>query len=100
MNMKPTAVKHSKFKLIDVVYDDGEYTVAWGTWEGTQKRLAERWNGEDSDPGWPRQGKYPTWMIVTDDLTTSRLKSLLGLPHAKDAAILKVLTERCGRGRL
>lgn len=99
--MKPTEVKHGKFKLIDVLYNDGDYTVAWGTWEGTQKVLAERWNGgDDSDPGWPRQGKYPTWMIVADALTTSRLKSLLGLPHAKDAAILKVLSELCGKGRL
>jgi len=99
--MKPTEVKHGKFKLIDVLYDDKEYTIAWGTWEGTQKVLAERWNGvDDSDPGWPRQGKYPIWMKVTDDLTTSRLKSLLGLRHAKDAAILKVLTELCSEGRL
>ena len=99
--MKPTTVKHSKFKLLEVLYDDGDYTIAWGTWVGAEKRLAERWNGDtDSDPGFPRQGNHPTWMIVTPSLTPSRLKSLLGLPSAKDAAILKVLSELSGKGRL
>ncbi len=39
--MEPGDVKHSKFKLLEVLYDNGEYTVAWGVWEAVNKIIAQ-----------------------------------------------------------
>jgi hypothetical protein len=91
--MKPEDVKHGKFKLVEVLFNNGEYTIASGIWEGVNKILAERWNGDGNDPGWPRQGKYPTWMVVHDELKETRVKSLLGLQGANNPAVLKILRE-------
>ena len=64
---------------IKVLYDDGEYSVIWGKYDGV-KFLGTRWNGDEiqeDDKGYPRQGKYPTWYVEPDFIATAILQKLL-----------------------
>ena len=58
------------------LYDDGKYSVIWGTYDG-DRHLATRWNGEDL--GYPHQGSYPVWYIEPGFMTETILLKILSL---------------------
>jgi hypothetical protein len=46
--MEPAKVKPAKFHEHTVIYNNGEFSVAYGIWEEDgSRRLAMRWNGEE-----------------------------------------------------
>ncbi len=77
----PTArkVRHSKFPVDRVLFDDGDFSIAWGTYNNDQKRLGVRWNKEPKEPGYPKQGKYGTWFLISQDLAYGFVNALLGV---------------------
>ena len=52
------------------LYDDGYYSMIWGTYDYSPSRcLGVRWNGDPNDPddkGFPNQGGNPTWHLEPD----------------------------------
>lgn len=52
--MKPEQVNPRNFKVIKVLYDDKQFSVAYGIWEENQKRIGLRWNGDSQDVGYPK----------------------------------------------
>ena len=45
-----------------MLFDNGWYSVIAGEYEG-KYAIGERWNGDEDRPGFPNQGKYPTWHV-------------------------------------
>ncbi len=67
--MKPENVKPAKFHKHTIIYDNGEFSVAYGIWEDDgSKRLAMRWNGDtEQEIGYPNQGGNPLWFQLPND---------------------------------
>jgi hypothetical protein len=90
----PHKVHQTKFPVDRVLYDDGDFAVAWGRYEDErEKRLGMRWNGGPNEVGYPCRGKYPVWFMLPDELTKPVVKALLETEAAKKQAILKVLKQ-------
>lgn len=58
------------------LYDDGVFSVIWGTYEDG-RHLATRWNGNNA--GYPHQGSNPLWYIEPDFFTETILLRILSL---------------------
>lgn len=73
--MKPENVKPAKFHIHTIIYDNEDFSVAYGKWEDGKTRLAMRWNGEgESGIGYPSQGGNPLWFqLPNDNIWTSEL---------------------------
>jgi hypothetical protein len=55
----------SKFKVRDIVYDNGSFTFATGHWDGSsQLALACRWSSPGI--GYPQTFGKPQWMLIPD----------------------------------
>ncbi len=66
--MKPENVKPAKFYTHTIIYNNESFSVAYGIWEQSEKRLATRWNGKtDNDTGYPNQGGNPVWFQLPND---------------------------------
>ncbi len=71
-------VRPAKWDSIRVLFDNGEYSVISGLYDGGPGRvLGERWNGIGDAPGFPSQGANSTWYVVPDFLTAPLLHGLL-----------------------
>lgn len=92
--MKPENVNPKNFKVLNVLYDDSEFSLAYGLWDGRHKVIAMRWNGEgDDDAGYPKTFGNPMWFIVSDDIKIPILKSLINEKYANNQAILETLKD-------
>jgi len=92
-------VKHSKFPVDHVLYDDGDFSIAWGTYDGGRRCLGMRWNGDPNDAGYPKLFQHPVWFVLPEELSVPFVKSLLGTT-ADNKAVLKVLEELEASGAL
>jgi hypothetical protein len=96
-------VQHSKFPVDHILYDDGDFSIAWGTYDSGRKCLGMRWNGDPSDPndaGYPKLFKHPVWFVLPKKLSVPLLKGLLATPSAKNKAVLEVLGKLRSSGAL
>jgi hypothetical protein len=64
--------------VIDL-YDDGEYSAIWGSYNGNKQRsLGVRWNeGENPEIGYPSISGEPQWYVEPRFITQSVLSALL-----------------------
>lgn len=60
---------------IRILYDDEEYSIIWGKYEG-KKALGVRWNG-GTEVGYPGQGGHPTWYVEPDFVAIGVLQRIL-----------------------
>ena len=66
----PTQVNHPRFPVsdADIIYDDGEFSVAFSVWDDEDKAVGIRWNhsqgGEGSGIGFPNSRSRPCWFIL------------------------------------
>lgn len=66
--MEPKNVKPAKFHVHTIIYDNGDFSVAYGKWENSDARLAMRWNGYGDDMvGYPSQGGNPLWFQLPNE---------------------------------
>jgi hypothetical protein len=94
--MKPENVNPKNFELIELIYDNDEFAIAYGIFENGEKCLGMRWNGDlnnNDDKGYPKVFKNPMWFIIHNDLKKEILKSILGLKDSKTIGLLKTLKE-------
>ncbi len=65
MGFRAEEVKPEKWDKIEVLFDNGWYSVIVGTYSNApgvvSRDIGERWNGDEDGPGYPNQGKYPLW---------------------------------------
>jgi hypothetical protein len=66
--MKPENVRPGKFQVHTIIYNNEDFSVAYGKWENNEIRLAMRWNGDsDEEIGYPSQGGNPLWFQLPND---------------------------------
>ncbi len=71
-------VRPQRWSRILDLYDDGDYSAIWGSYDGNNQRcLGVRWNGNPGEPGYPSQGGNPLWFVEADFLTRAKLLLLL-----------------------
>ena len=70
------AVVPGRWSDITVLFDNGQYSVISGRYDG-EWALGERWNGGGDDVGFPSQGGNPLWHVVPDFLALPLLHGLL-----------------------
>lgn len=74
---KPIDVNPNNDKVSSILYDNGEFSIAIGVWEGTVNTLAMRWNGDDEDKGYPKTFGHPMWFVIHNDLKQNIIQSLM-----------------------
>ncbi len=90
----PSQVNHSKFPVQHLLYDDGSFAIAWGSYDGGPEQLGMRWSGDPAkkdDVGYPKLFQHPVWFMIPEALSISVCKGLIGAPDADQAAVLHVL---------
>ena len=76
----PDTVNPHNFSVDKIVYNLNGFSVAWGVWEDDTHRLAMRWNGTDTDAGYPKTFGNPVWFLIPQDLSFSLLKAIEEIP--------------------
>lgn len=72
--MEPEIVKPAKFQVHTIIYNNEDFSVAYGKWENGEARLAMRWNGYGEEIGYPSQGGNPLWFqLPNDSIWTSEI---------------------------
>lgn len=89
--MKPENVNPRNFNLEEVLYDNNEFSIAYGKFENGENSIAMRWNGSENDAGYPKTFGNPMWFVIHNDLKQVILKSLIGVKYSKKDALLKIL---------
>jgi hypothetical protein len=91
-------VRPQKWSRVIDLYDDGDYSAIWGSYEDSSLRcLGVRWNGGQSH-GYPNQGNNPLWYVEPEFMTKNVLLELLDRVNTENKrghidAILAALKE-------
>lgn len=91
--MKPENVNPANFSIINILFDNNKFSIAYGIWDNSNKCIAMRWNGEENDPGYPKVFGHPMWFIIDNDLRLPIIQSLLGIEGSNKDNLLKTLNE-------
>lgn len=92
--MNPQNVNPKNFEVDQILFNNGEFSIAFGTWQKRTKNIAMRWNGnENGDVGYPKVFGNPMWFIVDLNIQNPLLQSLIGLNGADNELIIKLLDE-------
>jgi hypothetical protein len=77
--------------VIDL-YDDGEYSAIWGSYNGnTQRSLGVRWNeGENPEIGYPSTFGHPQWYVEPPFTTQSVLSALLNKVLERSSSLVDI----------
>jgi len=70
-------VRPGKWSEIEVLYDDGEYSLIVGTWMKTDRAFGERWDGGPGEMGYPSTHGYPQFHVVPEFRQRSALHDCL-----------------------
>lgn len=71
-------VRPNKWGNVIDLYDDGDYSAIWGSYDNSAERcLGVRWNGDNQNAGYPNQGGNPLWYVEPDFATKNILLELL-----------------------
>lgn len=89
--MNPKDVNPSNFKVKNILFDNGDFAVAYGKWKDESYSLAMRWNGQGNDIGYPKSRNYPMWFIIHDSMKIPIVKTLIGIPNSNFQSIIETL---------
>jgi hypothetical protein len=66
----------SKYKVVEIIYNDGRFALAKGYWDGdkTELRLACRWH--ETEIGYPQTFGKPQWMMLPEGLKVDVFNAL------------------------
>jgi hypothetical protein len=89
---EPDKARPQNFADHTVLYDDGDFAVAVGTWQPDQStRVAMRWNGEGDGAGYPSQGRNPLWFQLPQYLAVPLLAALIERDGARNKEMVSAL---------
>jgi len=93
--MKPEKVNPNNFKVSYILYDNDEFSIAYGIWtDSGENCVAMRWNGDtDDEAGYPKTFGHPMWFIVDNALKLTIIKSLIGQDKSNKENLVKLLAE-------
>lgn len=74
----------SKFEVVQIVYDDGEFAIAEGYWDGNRAELnfAARWH-EGGGIGYPQTYGKPQWFLFPNNIGSFLGSALRLIPGLK-----------------
>ena len=87
---RPENVNPHNFRVESVVYNDGDFSIAWGEWKDGSYHLAMRWNGENN-AGYPKTFGHPVWFLLPDSLTVDIIRGILGNSNSNKVAIVQII---------
>lgn len=90
---KPEDVNPHNFRVHQIVYNDGDFSIAWGEWEDGSMRLAMRWNGEGGDAGYPKTFGNLVWFLLPGSLTIPMIRDVIGTESSDNNAIAAVISD-------
>jgi len=91
--MKPENVNPNNFEVELIIYNDDEFSIAYGTWENGTQSIGMRWNGDgEEDKGYPKVFGNPMWFLVPQDLAKVFLPTLLGNPNTNKQAMIDLIS--------
>ena len=76
-----------------MLYDNEDFSIAYGTWLGQDKCMAMRWNTKEGWSGYPSAFGNPLWFNIDNKLLIPFLEVLKNQNLAKIENIVKVLEE-------
>ena len=91
--MNPENVNPNNFAVRQVLYNNDDFSIAFGTWEDSNDYLAMRWNGSEKDAGYPKVFGHPMWFIVENELTIPFLRSLIGNGNTDQEKLITTINE-------
>ncbi len=101
----PEEVNNRRFPVSrsDVLYNDGDCSIAYSTWDGGSPSVGIRWNYQqggmsENGKGYPNYGKYPTWFILSPPTAIAMLLGLLqtDFPDKSERRLREVIKELGG----
>lgn len=83
--MEPENVHSSDFTNHIVLYNDNDFSIAIGNWEGNENNrcVGMRWNVAYNGIGYPSTFGHPKWFIVENNVALPLLVWLLGKNEGK-----------------
>lgn len=88
----PQNVNPQKFKVINVLYDYDDFSVALGTWTPSSTiAVAMRWNDGLDGNGYPKVFTHPQWFLISEHLAKNILSGLLTNPHLSTQQYTNIL---------
>jgi hypothetical protein len=92
--MEPQNVNPSNFTVDKIIYNDNEFSIAFGTWADNSKVVGMRWNGDgDNSLGYPNVFGKPMWFVIPTDLARQFIATLLGNDFSENQLIIDTLNE-------
>lgn len=91
--MNPENVNPNNFEVKQILFNNDDFSIAFGTWEDSNDYLAMRWNGGVNDVGYPKVFGHPMWFIVDNELRIPLLQSLIGNENTNKEELIKTLNE-------
>lgn len=88
----PIDVNPHNFQVHQIIYNDGDFSIAWGRWEDGNMHLAMRWNG-DGDAGYPKTFGNPVWFLIPGNLSIPILRGVLGAEFSNAEAIADAIKD-------
>ena len=91
--MNPQNVNPNNFTVIHILFNNEDFSIAYGTWQDDLNYLAIRWNGNEADVGYPKVFGHPMWFLIDNELRIPLLRSLIGNINTDAPRLLQVLEE-------
>ena len=91
--MKPSEVNPRNFKVKYILFENPDFSIAYGNWNNEQYCLAMRWNGYENDSGYPKTFGHPMWFIIPKSMTFVLAKSLLEFEETDKQLVINLLNE-------
>ena len=89
--MKPEDVNPKNFSVEKIIYDNTEFSIAYGKFKDGDNCIAMRWNGNINEKGYPKTFGNPMWFIIDNRLKHMILKALIGEPFSNKKELLDII---------
>jgi len=92
--MDPKKVNPSNFKVDKIIYNDDEFSIAFGTSANNSKIIGMRWNGDDDENiGFPNSYNKPMWFVIPSDLAKNFITTLTDNKFTDKELLQKTISE-------
>lgn len=88
---RPEDVNPHNFHVRHVIYNDSDFSIAWGQWADGNMCIGMRWNGDGGDAGYPKTFGNPVWFVLPQSLIIPVLRGIVGVEFSNKEAISSVI---------
>lgn len=92
--MEPENVRPANFEVTSIIYNNHDFSIAYGIWDGGDHQLGMRWNHSPDEIGYPKAFGHPMWFMITPDLTFAILKCLIGMDNVDNTKLMEAISQQ------